>query len=71
MERAKRKNRQKNYLELIADLAERLARQNNSIEVYEEVKDIYSKMEKLIIGVNDEYYDRYEDEQIAKERGLR
>lgn len=71
MERAKRKKRQKNYLELIADLAERLARQNNSIEVYEEVKDIYSKMEKLIIGVNDEYYDRYEDEKIAKERGLR
>lgn len=71
MERVKRKNRQKNYLELIADLAERLARQNNSIEVYEEVKDIYSKMEKLIIGVNDEYYDKYEDEKIAKERGLR
>lgn len=71
MERAKRKKRQKNYLELIADLAERLARQNNSIEVYEEVKDIYSKMEKLIIGVNDEYYDKYEDEKIAKERGLR
>ncbi|MGN0944116.1 hypothetical protein [Fusobacterium varium] len=70
MERAKRKKRQKNYLELIADLAERLARQNNSIEVYEEVKDIYSKMEKLIIGVNDEYYDRYEDEQITKERGI-
>ena len=71
MERVKRKKRQKNYLELISDLAERLAKQNNSIEVYEEVKDIYSKMEKLIIGVNDEYYDRYEDEQIAKERGLR
>lgn len=70
MERAKRKKRQKNYLELIADLAERLARQNNSIEVYEEVKDIYSKMKKLIIGVNDEYYDRYEDEQITKERGI-
>lgn len=70
MERVKRKKRQKNYLELIADLAERLARQNNSIEVYEEVKDIYSKMEKLIIGVNDEYYDRYEDEQITKERGI-
>ena len=70
MERAKRKKRQKNYLELIAGLAERLARQNNSIEVYEEVKDIYSKMEKLIIGVNDEYYDRYEDEQITKERGI-
>ncbi len=71
MERVKRKKRQKNYLELISDLAERLAKQNNSIEVYEEVKDIYSKMEKLIIGVNDEYYDKYEDEKIAKERGLR
>ncbi|WP_462350499.1 hypothetical protein [Fusobacterium varium] len=70
MERVKRKKRQKNYLELISDLAERLAKQNNSIEVYEEVKDIYSKMEKLIIGVNDEYYDKYEDEQITKERGI-
>ena len=71
MDRAKRKMRQKNYLELISDLAERLAKKNNSIEVYEEAVEIHRKMEELISGIDDKYYDNYEDEKITKERGLR
>lgn len=51
MERVKRKNRQKSFLELIADSAEKLASMNDNIEVYEEAKDIFLKMEKLIKDV--------------------
>ena len=62
MERVKRKKRQKSFLELIADSAEKLARINDSIEVYEEVKDIFLKMDKLIKDVNNgEYSDKYEE----------
>lgn len=59
MERAKRKNRQKSFLELIADSAEKLASMNDNIEIYEEAKDIFLKMEKLIKDVkNGKYSDK-------------
>ena len=62
MERVKRKKRQKSFLELIADSAEKLASINDSIEVYEEVKDIFLKIDKLIKDVNNgKYSDKYEE----------
>lgn len=64
--REERKLIQKGYLKSIKERADYLIGHNNSREIFEEVIEIFSKIDKLYMNENEKYRDEYE---FAKGQG--